>query len=172
MTTKSDVLLKTTKEMIESARVFGVDLIICGGIGVHVLSNVLKRDSPRPWNHKDIDFVVPLSQFQRAISFFKTLGYTSVFVPNKKSRLTENHIRFGNQINKTKILVDLYGVPKLAIIKIEQNNNRVLLLSPRIELENWKDRQKRIGSTPSINLTIEFLEHIIDEGLFTEEEIT
>ena len=83
MATKSDVLLKTSEELIENARLFGVDLIICGGIGVHVLSNVLKRDSPRTWNHKDIDFVVPLSQFQRAIAFFKTIGYSSVFVPHK-----------------------------------------------------------------------------------------
>ena len=172
MSSKSDFLLKTTLELVDKSSDFGVDLVVCGGLAVHILSNFLKRDSPRPWNHKDIDFIVPLSQFSKAIAFFKSLGYTKVFVPHKKARLTKNHVRFGNKVNDTKILVDLYGEPKISIIKIKQNNIEIPLLFPRIELENWEDRKEREGSKPSINLSIEFLKSVIKKDLFEEEELT
>ena len=172
MSSKSDFLLKTAKELVHKASDFEVDLVICGGLAVHMLSNFLKRDSPRPWNHKDIDFIVPLSQFSKAIAFFKSLGYTKVFVPHKKARLTKNHVRFGNEVNNTKILVDLYGEPKISIIKIKQNNIEIPLVSPRIELENWEDRKQRVGSKPSINLSIEFLKRVIEKNIFEEEELT
>ena len=56
-----------------------------------------------------------------------------------------------------KILVDLYGQPKITIIRVKQNNVEIPLLSPRIELENWKGRRKRLGPRLSIDLTIGFL---------------
>ena len=171
MNLKSDFFLKTTEKLVDKSSDFGVDLVVCGGLAVHILSNFLKRDSPRPWNHKDIDFIVPLSQFSKAIAFFKSLGYTKVFVPHRKARLTKNHVRFGTNVNNIKILVDVYGEPKISIIRIKQNNNEIPLLSPRIELENWKDRKKREGSKSSINLSIEFLKFVIEKNLF-EEELT
>lgn len=169
---KSDVLMKTTEKLIESAIDFGFELVVCGGIAVHILSDYLKRDSPRPWNHKDIDFIVPLRQFSRAIAFFKSDGYMRVFVPHKKARLTENHIRFGKIIDNTKVLVDLYGEPEISVVKIKRNNIEIPLLSPKIELENWKDREKRLGPKPSISLSIKFLNHIVSEELLEEEELT
>lgn len=168
---KSDVLMKTTEKLIERATDFGFELVVCGGIAVHMLSDYLKRDSLRPWNHKDIDFIVPLSQFSRAIAFFKSEDYVRVFVPHKKARLTENHIRFGKIIDDTKVLVDLYGEAEISVARIKRNNIQIPVLSPKIELENWEDREKRIGSKPSISLSIELLNHVVSEALLEEEEL-
>lgn len=172
MNSKSDFLLETMERLVCKSSDLGVELVICGGLAIHILSDVLKRDSPRPWNHKDIDFVVPLSQFSKAIPFFKSLSYTKVFVPYKKRRIVKNHVRFGKNVNNTKILVDIYATPKVSIIKIKRNNVEFLLLSPRVELENWKDREHREGSKPSINLSIDFLECVVAMNLFEEEELT
>lgn len=172
MNSKSDFVLETTKKLVDKASDFGLELVVCGGISVHMLSKYLKRDSPRQWNHKDIDFVVPLSQLSRAIAFFKSLGYTKVFVPHKKARVAKNHFRFGNIINNVKILVDIYGKPKMAIVRINQNGIEIPLLSPRIELENWRDRERRVGPRPSIRLSIDFLQSVVERKLFEEEELT
>lgn len=172
MNSKSDFLLETMEKLVCKSSDFGVDLVICGGLVIHILSDVLKRDSPRPWNHKDIDFVVPLPQFSKAIPFFKSLGYIKVFVPYKKRRIVKNHVRFGKNVNNTKILVDIYGTPKVSIIKTKRNNIEFLLLSPRVELENWKDREQREGSKPSIDLSIDFLKCVVAMNLFEEEELT
>lgn len=172
MNSKSDVLMKTTEKLIESATDFGFELVVCGGIAVHMLSDYLKRDSPRPWDHKDIDFIVPLSQFSRAIAFFKSEGYVKVYVPHKKARLTENHVRFGKIVDKRKVLVDLYGEAEISVAKIKRNDIGIPVLSPKIELENWKDRETRIGPKPSISLSIEFLNYVVSEALLEEEELT
>lgn len=171
MNSKSDVLMKTTEKLIDRAPDFGFELVVCGGLAVHMLSDFLRRASPRPWNHKDIDFIVPLSQFSKAIAFFKSLGYARGFVPRKKARLVQNHIRFGNTINETKVLVDLYGESKISVVRIQRNNIKIPLLSPRVELENWKDREKRLGPKPSISLSIKFLNYVASEELFEEEEL-
>ena len=171
MSSKSEFRMKIAEKLVDKSSEFGVRLVICGGIAVHILSNYMKRDSPRPWNHKDIDFIVPLSHFSRAIAYFKTLGFTRVFVAHKKARLTENHVRFGKNVNDVKILVDVYGKAKISIIRIKQNDREISLLSPRIELENWKDRERRLGPKPSIRLSIDFLEDAIKTGSFEEEEI-
>ena len=172
MNSKSEVLVKTTEKLVDKARDFEFELVVCGGIAVHMLLDYLKRNSPRRWNHKDIDFIVPLSQFSRAIAFFKSEGYARVFVPHKKARLTKNHVRFGNIIDKTKVLLDLYGEPKISVVRIKRNDIKIPLLSPRIELENWKDREKRLGPKPSISLSIQFLNYVLSQNLFEEEELT
>ena len=159
------------EELVCEATKFGVDLVVCGGIGIRILSNFLGRHSSRSWNHKDIDFIVPLSQLSRAIAYFKTLGYARVFVPHKKARLTENHVRFGNIVNEVKVLVDVYGKAKPQIIRIRRNDLEIQLLSPRIELENWKDRERRVGPKPSIRLSIDFLEDVMKQGSLEEEEL-
>jgi len=172
MLSKSDLLINIAEKLVGKASSFGLNLVVCGGIAVHLLSKYLKRDSPRQWNHKDIDFVVPLSQFPKTIAFFKSLGYTKVFVPHKKARLAKNHFRFGNIIKNMKVLVDIYGKPEIFIVRIHQNDIEIPLLSPRIELENWKDRERRTGPKPSISLTIDFLQSIVEKKLFDEEKLT
>lgn len=168
---KSHFLLQRAEELVNNASDYGVDLIVCGGLAIHMLSDFLGAQSPRPWNHKDIDFIVPLSQLSKAIAFFKNLEYTRVFAPYKKQRLAKNHIRFANIIDEKKILVDLYGQSRVPVVKIERNNSKIMLLSPRIELENWLDRRRRLGSKPSIDLSIELLKNIVNKNLFQENKL-
>jgi hypothetical protein len=165
MDSKSEFLLKRTEELVNKSSVFQVDLIVCGGLAIHILSDFLGRKSPRPWNHKDIDFIVPLSQFSKTIAFFKSLGYVKIFVPYKKSHLLKNHIRFGNQIDDFKVLVDVYGQPKVVVVKVKHGGFDFPIVSPRIELENWVDRKRRLGSKPSIDLSIEFLKLAVTKNL-------
>jgi hypothetical protein len=117
MSQKSDFLLKETEELISKAKTWGVDLVICGGLAIHMLSDFLKRNSPRAWNHKDIDLLVPLSQLSTVIVFFKDLGFVRVFVPYKKTRLTKNHMRFGTTVRGHKVLVDIYGIARIPIVR-------------------------------------------------------
>lgn len=172
MDQKSDFLLKKSQEFCLSAKASGTELIVCGGLAIHMLSDFLSRESPRPWNHKDVDFIVPLSQFSKAIVLFKDMGFVKVFVPHKKRRLTKNHMRFGKVVEGEKILVDIYGLPRVPIVKIKRNDAEIALLSPRLELENWIDRGQRLGSKPAIDLSIEFLKSVIDRRLFKEEELS
>ena len=169
---KSDFLLQVSKELVKKSRDFGINLAICGGVAVNLLSDFLKQDSPRRWKHKDIDLVVPLSQFATAIAFFKSLGYIKAVVSYKRRRLVKNHVRFVGEVYKKKVLVDVYGLSKVPTIEIEKDNNRILLLSPRIELENWKDRQERVGAKPSISLSIKLLQYTVRNKIFQEKEIT
>lgn len=136
-----------------------------------MISDHFGRQSPRLWNHKDIDFLIPVSQFSQAIAMFKNLGYVKMFVPYKKARLTENHVRFGSLIDGRKVLVDLYAQNKISTIRITHKNISYLLLSPQKELDNWKDRRKRDGSKPSIDLSIEFLDQVVNKEVFEENEI-
>lgn len=162
---KSDFLLQQAKELVARSSEYGVDLVLCGGLSIHILSDFLCRQSSRPWNHKDVDFLVPLSQFGRAIVFFKSLGYVNVFVPYKKARLMRNHLRFVAEISNVKVLVDLYGLREIPTVRVRHDDFELPLLSPRLELENWIDRKKRLGSKPSIDLSIEFLESAIVRNL-------
>jgi len=171
MTQKSEFLLKKAQELILKAKAHKIDLVVCGGLAIHMLSDFSKRNSTRAWNHKDIDFLVPLSQFSKTIAFFKEIGFVRAFIPTKKSRLTKNNIRFANVIEGQKILVDVYGLSIIPIIRITCNESEITLISPQFELENWLDRKKRLGSKPAINLTINFLNEVIRKDLFKEEEI-
>ena len=168
---KSDFLLHKAEELVINASVQEVNLIACGGIAVHMLSDSIGAQSPRPWNHKDIDFVVPLSQLSKAIAFFKAIGYVKVFVPYKKQRLVSNHIRFANVFDEKKVLVDIYGLSVVNVIFIEWKGVKIMLLCPRVELENWLDRKRRLGSKPSINLSIDLLTEVVNKKLFGEHEL-
>jgi len=172
MSQKSDFLLERTQNFILRAKAYGIDLVVCGGLAIHMLSDFLGRESVRTWNHKDIDFIVPLSQFSKAIAFFKEIGFVKVFVPYKKRRLTKNHTRLGNVIEGQKILVDIYGLLRIPIVRIERNKTQIALISPRLELDNWIDRRQRLGSKPAIDLSIEFLKNVVNDDLIKEEDIS
>jgi hypothetical protein len=165
---KSDFLLQKAKELIARSSEYEVDLVLCGGVSIHILSDFLHRESSRPWNHKDIDFVVPLSQFGKAIIFFKDLGYAKVFTPYKKAHLIRNHTRFGTKVDNAKILVDIYGLHQVPIIRVTNGDLEIPLISPRIELDNWIDRKKRLGGGPSVDLSIEFLRSVTERN-FAEQ---
>ena len=171
MSQKSDFLLKKAQDFSLKAKAYEVDLVVCGGLAIHMLSDFLKRDSLRAWNHKDIDFIVPLSQLSKAIAFFKEMGFIKVFVPHKKRRLTKNHARLANVMQGQKVLVDIYGLPRVPIIRIERDGTKIALVSPRLELENWIDRRQRLGSRPAIDLSIEFLSYVVNKGSLKEEEL-
>lgn len=172
MSEKSDFLLKKALEYQLKAKAYNIDLVICGGLAIHVLSNFRKRNSPRIWNHKDIDYVVPISQFSKTIAFFKEIGFVKAFIPYKKRRLTKDHMRFVNETESQKILVDVYGLPKIPIIAVEHDEVKIALVSPSLELENWKDRRQRLGPKPAIDLSIEFLSSVLKEGSFKEKELS
>jgi len=172
MSRKSDFLLEKAQDFMQRAKAYGIDLIVCGGLAIHMLSDFLGRESVRAWNHKDIDFIVPLSQFSKAIAFFKEIGFVRVFVPHKKRRFSKNHTRLGNVIEGQKVLVDIYGLPRISIVRIERNETQIAVISPRLELDNWIDRRQRVGSKPAIDLSIEFLKNVISSELFKEEDIS
>ena len=172
MSQKSDFLLEKAQDFILKAKFYNIDLVVCGGLAIHMLSDSVERGSPRAWSHKDVDFLVPLSQLSKAIAFFKEMGFAKAFIPHKKSRLTKNHARLVNVIEGRKILIDIYGLPKIPIIRIEHNETIIALISPRLELENWIDRRQRLGPRPSIDLSIEFLNSVVDRGSFKEEELS
>lgn len=169
MKQKNQLLSTFLRRINEKSSLFGVRFVVCGGWAIHILSDHFGRKTGRPWNHKDIDLNVPLSQLPAAIAFFKGMKFVRTFVAHKKARLTKYHYRFGGTFAGRKILVDIYGVEKIPFIKIPWKGSEFLVVSPRIELENWIDRKKRQGSKPSIELSIEFLEHIVKKDIFRED---
>lgn len=171
MNQKGQLLLTFLKVINEKSSIFGFRFVVCGGWAIHILSDYFGRKTGRPWNHKDIDLQVPLSQLHSAIPFFKSIKFVKGFVPYKKARLVKNYYKFSGKFDGQKILVDVYGADKIPVIKIPWRGSEFLVISPRLELENWIDRKKRQGSRQSIELSIEFLEAIVKEGNYTEDEI-
>ena len=169
MNHKNQLLFTVLKNINDKSQVFGFRFVVCGGLAIHILSDHFGRKSSRPWNHKDIDLMVPLSQFSSAIMFCKSINFVESFVSYKKKRLVKNHKRFSGTIDGQKIMVDIHGMKKIPIIKIPWNGSEFFVISPRVELENWVDRKKRQGSTSSILLSIKFLESIISKNDYTEE---